>query len=429
MEFISSYFSELASILNEMAPYLLLGFLFAGILHVYFPKEKVQRYLGRKNIGSVVNASLFGIPLPLCSCGVIPTGVSFYKNGSSKGSAVSFLISTPQTGVDSILVTYSLLGLPFALIRPVIALITGIFGGIMTNVADHSAVNEAARESNDTCTIETKKRNKFSSMMRYAFVDFLQDIQKWLIIGILLAALISVLVPNNFFTEQVDSTFLGMLIMLAAAVPLYVCATASVPIAAVLMLKGLSPGAALVFLMAGPATNIATMTVLGNVFGRKTLITYLLTIIGGALVFGFIINTFIPREWFMEGLREVHDHTHLLPMWFKIASSVLLVLLILNGIYQKYKTKIKRSAKKDKSFAKPLKTNVMDKNIIIVKGMTCNHCKANVEKTLQSLKGINHAEANISTGEVLIDGEINEPQIEKAIHSIGYEYKGMKKRC
>ncbi len=427
MDVINAYLTELVGILMEMAPYLLLGFLFAGILHVYFPKDKVQRYLGGKNTGSVVNASLFGIPLPLCSCGVIPTGVSFYKNGSSKGSAVSFLISTPQTGVDSILVTYSLLGLPFALIRPVIALITGVVGGIMTNATDHSTVNKTVSVGNETCMVETKKRNKFSGMMRYAFVDFLQDIQKWLIIGILLAALISVLVPDNFFAEQVDSTILGMLIMLAAAVPLYVCATASVPIAAVLMLKGLSPGAALVFLMAGPATNIATMTVLGNVFGRKTLITYLLTIIGGALLFGFLINTFIPREWFMEGLREVHGHTHFLPMWFKITSSVLLVLLIINGFYQKYKSKLKRSTQKEKSFAKPLKSKTMDKKIIIVKGMTCNHCKANVEKTLQSLEGIHHAEANVSTGEVIIDGEINEDQIKKAIHGVGYEYKGVKK--
>jgi hypothetical protein len=426
MTYINNYFTELWSLLGEMAPYLLLGFLFAGILHVYFPKEKVQRYLGRRNFGSVMNASLIGIPLPLCSCGVIPTGVSFYKNGSSKGSSVSFLISTPQTGVDSILVTYSLLGLPFAIIRPIIALITGVFGGFAANMADKSNTKNTAAEADDCCTIESKSGNKFKTMFRYAFKDFLQDIQKWLVIGILIAALISVIVPNNFFTEQIDSSFLGMLIMLAAAIPLYVCATASVPIAAVLMLKGLSPGAALVFLMAGPATNAATVTVIGKVFGRKTLFTYMASIIAGAILFGFLINTLLPREWFVTGLMEAHEHTHLLPLWFKSAAAVLLILLIANGFYQKYKVKIKKLFLIKKPFAENIKLSTMNTTVIIVQGMTCNHCKSNVENALQSIKGIKKAEADITSGEVMIEGDVNEKKIKKAIDNIGYEYKGIK---
>ncbi|MDR9488660.1 permease, partial [Salibacter sp.] len=133
LDFLKSLVVAFWELFSEMSPYLVLGFLLAGILHVYFPKDKVNKYLGKRNLKSVINAALVGVPLPLCSCGVIPTGVSFHKNGASKGASVSFLISTPQTGVDSILATYSLMGLPFAVIRPIVALITGITGGLFTN--------------------------------------------------------------------------------------------------------------------------------------------------------------------------------------------------------------------------------------------------------------------------------------------------------
>lgn len=427
MNFLKGYFIELLSIMNEMAPYLLLGFLFAGILHVAFPGRKVQRYLGRKNFGSVVNASIFGIPLPLCSCGVIPTGVSFYKNGASKGSSVSFLISTPQTGIDSIMVTYSLLGLPFAIIRPIIALITGVVGGVLTNARDKEDVAQNNVSTNDSCAVGAKKGNKFTRIFTYAFGDFLQDIQKWLVIGILLAALMAVIIPDNFFAEKVDSTLLGMLIMLLAAIPLYVCATASVPIAAVLMLKGISPGAALVFLMAGPATNIATITVLGKVFGRKTLTAYLASIIGGAIFFGFIINYFLPVEWFTQGIKGGHLHGHLLPGWLKLGSTVILTVLIINGIFKKNKSRLKKFVRKNKIRVVKLKPEDIDSTWIIVGGMTCNHCKANVERALRSINNIYNVRADISTGEVEIDGKINIEKIKAVLDDIGYEFKGIKK--
>lgn len=427
MDYISRFFTELLELMNEMSPYLLLGFLFAGILHVFFPKDKVQKYLGKKSFGNVVNASLLGIPLPLCSCGVIPTGVSFYKNGASKGSSVSFLISTPQTGVDSILVTYSLLGLPLAIIRPIIALITGVFGGVLTNLTDKSNIDINHASSNDSCAVSYKPKNKVYRMLTYAFGEFLQDIQKWLVIGILLAGVIAVVVPDNFFVDKVDNTILGMLIMLVAAVPLYVCATASVPIAAILMLKGISPGAALVFLMAGPATNIATMTILGKVFGKKALTTYLVSIIGGALFFGAAVDYLLPREWFINGLHAAHDHNHLLPHWLKISSTILLTLLIINGIYQKNKRKLRIFMYK--KGIKILKFNPkdMETNTIIVDGMTCNHCKSNVENKLSSLKNVYNVTADISTGEVDIDGQIDVELIKDALEDIGFEFKGLKK--
>jgi uncharacterized membrane protein YraQ (UPF0718 family) len=294
-DLIVHYLEALWELTLEMSPYLLLGFLIAGVLYVYFPQEKVIKYLGRNNWKSILNAALIGIPLPLCSCGVIPTGISFFKNGASRGSSVAFLISTPQTGVDSILATYSLLGLPLAIIRPVIALLTGLFGGMVTNSIDRRDQFNS-KQSKTGKQQMTSGREKISAMMSYAFVEFLQDISKWLIIGLLLAALMAVLIPDGFFTNYLSNEYLSMAIVLLASIPLYVCATGSVPIAAVLLMKGLSPGAAIVFLMAGPATNAATMTVIGNVMGRKTLISYMASIIGGAVFFGILVNEFLPRE-------------------------------------------------------------------------------------------------------------------------------------
>ena len=178
VDLINNYLEALWELTLEMSPYLLLGFLIAGILYVYFPKEKVSKYLGKNNFMSTLNAALIGVPLPLCSCGVIPTGISFYKNGASKGSSVSFLISTPQTGVDSILATYSLLGLPMAIIRPIIALITGVMGGLVTNVADKEEEQRLENEKPGPVGDTGHKKGRFARMMHYAFVEFLQDISK-----------------------------------------------------------------------------------------------------------------------------------------------------------------------------------------------------------------------------------------------------------
>ncbi len=409
-----------------MSFYLLLGFLFAGILYIYFPKKKVYRYLGRQNRISVLNASVIGVPLPLCSCGVIPTGISFYRSGASKGSSVSFLISTPQTGIDSILVTYSLLGLPMAIIKPIIAFITGIYGGIVSNFTDKKEKNAESALQQDMEQDANKDRSP-RGMIRYAFVEFIEDIAQWLLIGLLIAALISVLVPDNFFTLYLGNPWLEMLLVLVAAVPLYVCATGSVPIAAALMLKGLSPGAAIVFLMAGPATNAATMTVIGKVMGRKTLLVYLFSIITGALLFGFVTNQFLPKEWFTRAIHQIHggEHAHgILPRWLQIASSVLLGLLLINGLWNKYKSKILSWFRHPEEAENKLSLDMKSMNVI-VNGMTCNHCKANVENAARSVKGVESAEADIVANRLVLEGEdINLDEVKSRIEEVGYEYGG-----
>ena len=414
-----SYIVALWELTQEMAPYLLLGFLIAGILYVYFPKDKVARYLGKNNWKSTLNAALIGVPLPLCSCGVIPTGISFYKNGASKGSSVSFLISTPQTGVDSVMATYALIGLPLAIIRPIIALITGVIGGFVTNFVERSQEN--TEENNTQLRPKNVKieRNRMGKMMHYAFVEFLQDIAKWLIIGLLLAALMAVLIPDDFFTTYLGNEYLSMVIVLVASIPLYVCATGSVPIAAVLLLKGLSPGAAIVFLMAGPATNAATITVIGKVLGRKTLQSYLVSIISGALLFGILVNEFLPREWFTNHIVHIHDEhgSHFMPYWLNVASAILLIILLINGYIQKYIIKSKSELSNN--------TDKMAEKTVKVGGMTCNHCKANVQNNLSSIDGIDEIEIDLESGRVKMTGdEIDLSEVKSKVESIGYDYKG-----
>ena len=432
MEYIEKYFAELWYLLLEMAPWLMLGLIFAGLLKVYFPQKHIDKYLGEPNFRSSLNASLLGIPMPLCSCGVIPTGISFFRNGASKGATNSFLISTPQTGVDSILATYSMLGWPFAVLRPVVAFLTGILGGVFTNIFIKEKTVSKSPFANlkiDTATPgkteatcddgscgchEPEKEDKRHPLVRaadYAFVELLQDIAKWLIIGFLAAALISVALPGDFFSSFRGMGLVEILVVLAASVPLYICATGSIPIAAVLLMKGVSPGAALVFLMAGPATNVATMTVLGKTMGRKSLAVYLVTIIGGAVFFGLLTNWIFPSGFILSKIIHTHGEGHeMLPHWLQLSSALILVLSIAGGyFFSKYQKK--QRLKK----AGGLTVNVS--------GMTCSHCEASVKNNLEKIAGINTVVADNASGTVKITGtNINLQKVKETVNGLGYKF-------
>lgn len=433
LEYIEEYFAELWFLVLEMAPWLLLGLIFAGLLKVYFPQKHIDRLLGKSNFRSALNASFIGIPMPLCSCGVIPTGISFFRNGASKGATNSFLISTPQTGVDSILATYSMLGWPFALLRPVVALFTGVAGGVATNLfvkdkkpetknefTDVKIDTAAYQETGDTCSDEScdtepKQNDNRHSLVRaadYAFVELLQDIAKWLIIGFLVAALISVALPEDFFSNFQGLGFLEILVVLAASVPIYICATGSIPVAAVLLMKGVSPGAALVFLMAGPATNVATMTVLGKTMGKKSLIAYLTTIISGAILFGMLINWLIPADFILSKVVQVHGEHQMLPTWLMWTSAIVLLGSIFGGYFLSIYKKKSRMAKTEGITVK-------------VTGMTCSHCEANVKRNLEALKGITNVVADNRSETVKITGKnFNLGKVEETVNGLGYKYVG-----
>lgn len=406
---IERYLDALLDISLEMAPYLLLGFLLAGVMKVFLPQNFVNKYMGIGNRWSVMNAALIGVPLPLCSCGVIPTGISFYKNGAGKGASVSFLVSTPQTGFDSILITYSLLGLPFALLRPVIAFVTGVFSGLLTDAATKKEATELEKKVT-TASYESGRR--WGRLFHYALEEFLMDIAKWLIIGLLLAALITVVIPDEFFMNYLSSSWLSMLVILVVSMPLYICATASVPIAAALMLKGLSPGAALVLLMAGPATNAATMTVIKQTMGTRTLIVYLVSIISGALISGFFIDAFLPASWFILPAEMVQGHHHILPHWLHVSTALILLLAVLRGylkpIYQKIIRKIN--------------TKEMEKQILKVEGMGCKMCSDKIESGLKSFDSVKFASADHVSGDVVVEGEkLQMDALKSKINELGYK--------
>ena len=303
---ITHFFEALWQLSIAMAPYILFGLLFAGILHELVPDSIVTKHLGKDNISSVVKSTIFGIPLPVCSCGVIPLATSIKKSGASKGATLSFLISTPITGVDSIMATYGIFGWIFTLYRAFTSMIIAMVAGILTNIFNKEveepevkkpffSVNapKAETESCGTgegscCSSGNDEKKKFSFMaaLKYAFGTLLGDIAKPLFWGLILGALITVAIPENLAELLSDNSWLSYLLVIVIAVPMYVCATASLPIAAGLMLSGVSAGAAFVFLSAGPATNTVTIGVVKKMLGTKSLVIYLGSIVLGSIVFG-----------------------------------------------------------------------------------------------------------------------------------------------
>lgn len=435
----NDFFTALWELTLEMAPYLLLGFGIAGLLHAFVPTQTYHKYLSRPGFRSVCNATLLGIPLPLCSCGVLPTTVSLRRSGASRGACTSFLIATPQTGVDSILATYSLLGLPFAIIRPVAALVTGVMGGVATDFAfrhDAAKVPDGVTGTDAAAHVRLSFMAKLKKAFGYAFGELLEDVGRWLVIGLLVAAVITVAVPDNFFAILQQWPLLNMLLVLLIAIPMYVCATGSIPIALSLMLKGMTPGAAFVLLMAGPAINAASMLVIDKAFGRKQTAVYLLSIITGAISFGLIIDYLLPAAWFMpQAISEASACGNCIaesPSWWKILCSVAFALLLLRALWRRF---FKRSGcgchdtecgchasdcqchgQESCSAGQTLRMKVS--------GMRCNHCVANVKSALQALPFVESAEVELTTGTVVLTGrqgmEMEEEIVRKEIEKAGY---------
>ncbi len=286
-------------VLGRMAPYLLFGFLVAGVLSVYISAAWIERHLGGRGLGPVLKASLFGVPLPLCSCGVIPVSVSIRRHGASRAATTSFLLSTPQTGVDSILITYALLGPVFAVFRPFAALATGLLGGMLVqwlgpqDVGDDGHAPSAA-SCTEPCCAGGPSRSIVLKALHYGFVTLPRDIGMALLAGIVIAGAMASLVPEDQLAAYLGGGTLSILLMMVAGVPVYVCATASVPIAAGLMHVGASPGAALAFLIAGPATNAAAFTSIWKVLGRRTAVLYLVTVAVSTIACGLALDWLLP---------------------------------------------------------------------------------------------------------------------------------------
>lgn len=416
-------FNTFIMLLNEMSPYLLLGFLAAGILHSFVPQSLYAKHLAGSDWRSVVKAAMFGIPLPLCSCGVLPTAVSLRNTGASRASSTSFLIATPQTGVDSIAATYSLLGLAFAVIRPVAALVTALFGGMLVvRVEQSEDVNHGkncdSHCDGDDCKCRTVQKattlgGKVAEALRYGFIDMMKSIGRWLVIGLVVATLITVCVPDDFFAVFAQYPVLNMIVVLVLSIPMYVCATGSIPIALSLMLKGLTPGAALVLLMAGPAANFASVLVINRAFGKRTTVAYLASIIGGAMTFGLLVDYVLPASWFVPQLADEMVKCSHCASWLNVVCSIVFVALLVV-------TQVGMILRRNKI----INNNTIMTKEYKIKGMMCAHCQANVEKNLGAIAGVKSVKVDLKSGVAYVEGDVAPEVIIAKIEQLGYEYIG-----
>lgn len=330
---------------TDAAPYVIFGFIAAGLIKAILPENAVARHLGGRSTLAVVKASLLGIPLPLCSCGVIPAAISLRKQGAGRGASAAFLVSTPESGVDSIAITWALLDPVMTILRPVAAFITATLTGILINLLPEEKTALGIQPDtpgcqDGCCSSQTSGKEPLARRMRdglrYAFGDLLKDIGGWLLLGILIAAVVTALLPDGFFPWLFEDQSVSLLLMLLVSIPLYMCASASTPIAAALVLKGLSPGAALVFLLAGPATNVATLTVVARFWGRRAAVVYLAVIASSSLILGWLVNQIYSWAG-LDLSRWVTSVQADSESWLNTLSAVLLLLLILRAFWMSRK--------------------------------------------------------------------------------------------
>lgn len=417
------------ALLGEMSPYLLFGFLVAGVLSVCISPEFVERHLGGRGFAPVLKAALFGVPLPLCSCGVIPVAASFRRHGASRAATTSFLLSTPQTGVDSIAATYALLGAVFAFYRPIVALITGLVGGLLVmliaqrNHADEpvAAKPEACQES---CCADRGSRNIVRRAIEYGFVVLPRDIGFALLVGVVIAGAITVFVPPDQLHPYLGGGVVAILLMMAIGTPLYVCATASVPIAAALLEKGASPGAALAFLIAGPATNSATIMTVWKLLGGRTVTMYLLTIALSAVGGGLALDALMPA--FDTAGLHLPAHCHDAMAGGTWASSLWAIALLAVLAYS-YARKPRDEANHAAEHSHGDNTNPsapLQEIQMAITGMTCSHCAAAVVRALTECAGVASANVDLAAGRATITGaNLDSSRLLDAVTQLGYTAK------
>jgi hypothetical protein len=391
-------FAAIWDVLLALAPWLLLGAAIAGVLHVVLPDDFVRRHL--RGRWAVLKAVALGVPLPLCSCGVIPAGLGLKKDGASDGAAVGFLISTPQTGVDSVFVSAGMLGWPFALFKIAAATVTGLVGGWLTDAL--SGTSSAAPPAT-TATPGAGDRS-LRAGVEHA-VDVLRSIWRWLAVGVLVSAAITTFVPEHWLTGvAAHGEALALLLALAISLPLYVCATASVPIAAALVAGGLPPGAALVFLMAGPATNVATLGAVYRALGRRALAVYVATIVGGSLLAASAFDFVVPAG----GGLAPHDHDS--PSWLAIAGAVGLLALLTWFAVDDLRAWWSRRE------LRPAERTL----VVPIDGMTCNGCVRRVEKALLADPRVSSTHVDLARAQAEVHGTIDSSTARELVRAAGF---------
>lgn len=391
-------------VLVQLAPWMLVGTVIAGLVHVLLPPGFIHRRL--QGPSGVLKAVGIGVPLPLCSCGVIPAGLGLKKDGASDGACIGFLISTPQTGVDSILVSGSFLGWPFALFKVVVAAITGLAGGWLVDALGGQAQGQA---ESSLAEAPANRGRGVRELVTHG-LDIIHSIWLWLVFGIVASAAINVFLPPSYLSALGSMGILpSALAALAVSIPLYVCATASVPIAAALVAGGLPTGAALVFLIAGPATNVATIGAVYRRFGGRVLALYLGTILAGSFLGAMAFEALLSGS----GLQATAAHDHPTPPWWAVLSG--LVLLTLFAWFAVSDATRWWRGRKSEIGAPQRELRVA------VQGMRCANCVAHVERALQKLSGVESYVVRLDPGEAVVRGEVEEGRVRQAIRDAGYQ--------
>lgn len=395
-----NYAHSVWEIMIELAPWLFLGAGVSGLIHILLPHDFVQRHLTGR--GSVLKAVALGVPLPLCSCGVIPAGLGLKKDGASDGAAVGFLISTPQTGVDSILVAAGFLGWPFALFKVFAAAVTGFAGGWLTEQYGGESIpwSDTTNHGND------HHRGGWRDALEHA-EDLIRSIWGWLAFGVLLSAAITTWIPTDGFSTITGwGPIITLLTVLMISLPLYVCATASVPIAASLVAGGFPSGAALVFLMAGPATNIATIGAIKRAFGQRVLTLYLGTIIVGSVGLGLLFDSLFTTTATSAATQMHHD------AWWAVASAAGLSLLLLrytvDDARRWWATRALQSADGERL-------------VVPVGGLTCGGCVAKLESALRGADDIQEASVTLEPAQAIIRGKASPERVHALIEGAGFQ--------
>ena len=424
--FLEKIIVSIWQVTTDMAAYLLFGFLVAGLLSVFISPSWLERHLGPRNIGSVLKAALFGVPLPLCSCGVIPVAASMRQHGASRAATTAFLLSTPQTGVDSIMVTYTLLGPLFAIYRPLVALLTGILGGGLVQAFEQpdqpgeSAANPFAQVQAATTRPRPKGLvAKLRAALDYGLVTLPGDIARALLLGVVLAGTLAALIPEDFLANYLGRGPLSIALMMIVGIPLYVCATASVPLAASFIFLGATPGAALAFLVAGPATNAAALTVISRVLGRRTAVIFLLTVAVSAFGGGLLMDYLIP--WAAQALPafSVHDHIHQRTGWFHHLSALALVVVMIRSWWLSKKSDTCCDDGAGGSCAMDQSGQKLE---FTVTGMNCSHCTNSVDRAVREMPGVTDVQVNLEEGRAVVHGSnLDASVIIAAIEGLGFK--------
>lgn len=408
---------------GQMAPYLLFGFLVAGVLSVFVSPVWVERHLGGRGLVPVVKSVFLGVPLPLCSCGVIAVTASMRHHGASRGAAAGFLVATPQTGVDSMIATWGMLGPVFGLLRPLIALVTGMVSGAMVSLFEGRADGPEGAPVGPACGLPAEESQRprgwarVPAALRYGFITLPRDIGKPLAIGLVIAAVIGALMPEGSFAGLIGGGVLSMIIMVAVGLPFYICSTASIPIAIGFLHLGASPGAALAFLIAGPAANAATFTTVWKLLGPRSAVVVVASVFFSAIGAGLGFDALFAALDTELAVSASHIHGEEAGWLHTVSASVLIALLFVSLVPARWWRGHPSNGEDRKGLGA-----MADTHMLRVTGMTCSHCTGAVERGLRGVPGVTGVTVDLALGRATVEGEaLDDEALARVVRGLGYE--------